>query len=58
MHRRMAEEMAKRFSVKLFAAPFEMQPLTEVMVWPRYLDEDPAHRWLRAAIQQKVSPGS
>lgn len=58
MHRRMAEEMAKRFPVKLFAAPFEMQPLTEVMVWPRYLDEDPAHRWLRAAIQQKVSPGS
>jgi LysR family transcriptional regulator, nod-box dependent transcriptional activator len=54
MHRRMAEEMAKRFPVRLFAAPFEMQPLTEVMVWPRYLDEDPAHRWLRSAISSRA----
>ena len=51
MHRRMAEEMAKRFPVVLFPAPFEMQPLCEVMVWPRYLDDDPAHRWLRTAVQ-------
>ncbi|MCO6179597.1 LysR family transcriptional regulator [Ciceribacter sp. RN22] len=50
MHRRMAEEMAQRFPVKLFNAPFEMQPLKEVMVWHRYLDEDLAHRWLRDAI--------
>jgi LysR family transcriptional regulator, nod-box dependent transcriptional activator len=50
MHRRMAEEMASRFPVKLFPAPFVMQPLSEVMVWPRYLDEDPAHRWLRSEI--------
>ncbi|MBT9371152.1 LysR family transcriptional regulator [Rhizobium sp. CSW-27] len=50
MHRRMAEEMARRFPVRLFAAPFDMQPVCEVMVWPRYLDEDPSHRWLRGAI--------
>jgi LysR family transcriptional regulator, nod-box dependent transcriptional activator len=54
MHRRMAEEMARRFPVKLFAAPFDMQPLTEVMVWPRYLDEDPAHRWLRSGISSRI----
>lgn len=50
MHRRMAEEMSRRFAVKLFPAPFAMEQLCEVMVWPRYLDEDPAHRWLRSAI--------
>ncbi|OOO33514.1 UNVERIFIED_ORG: hypothetical protein BTE55_09630 [Rhizobium sophorae] len=55
MHRRMAEEMAKRFPVRLFPAPFEMQPLREVMVWPRYLDEDPAHRWLRTAVRTAAS---
>ncbi|MCM2294017.1 LysR family transcriptional regulator [Allorhizobium sp. BGMRC 0089] len=51
MHRRMAEEMAKRFPVRLFPAPFAIEPLKEYMVWPRYLDEDPAHRWLRDIIQ-------
>lgn len=55
MHRRIAEEMARRFAVTLFPAPFEMQPLCEVMVWPRYLEEDPAHRWLRAAVQTVAS---
>jgi hypothetical protein len=24
------------------------------MVWPRYLDEDPAHRWLRESIRATV----
>ncbi len=52
MHRRMAQEMARRFPVKVLEAPFfDMHPLTEVMVWPRYLDEDPAHKWLRTTIQ-------
>ncbi|RCW20625.1 LysR family transcriptional regulator [Ciceribacter lividus] len=54
-HRRLAEKMAKRFPVTLFPAPFEMKPLCEVMVWPRYLDDDPAHRWLREAIQSAAS---
>lgn len=55
MHRRMAAKMAERFPVTLFPVPFEMQPLIEVMVWPRYLDEDPAHSWLRAAIETAAS---
>ncbi len=55
MHRRMAEALAQRFPVKLLAAPFTMQPLTEVLVWPRYLDDDPAHKWLRNAIISTAS---
>lgn len=54
-HYRLAEKMAKRFPVVLFPAPFEMQPLREVMVWPRYLDDDPAHQWLRSAVQVAAS---
>jgi len=50
-----AAKMAERFPVTLFPVPFEMQPLIEVMVWPRYLDEDPAHSWLRAAIETAAS---
>jgi DNA-binding transcriptional LysR family regulator len=50
IHRRLAERMAMTHPVKLLPAPFEMQPLREFMVWPRYLDEDPAHRWLRDTI--------
>lgn len=51
MHRRMAEETARRFPVKIFDAPFAMQPVTEMMAWPRYLDADPAHTWLRTTVQ-------
>lgn len=50
MHRRMAQEMVKRYPVKLLPAPFELQSITEFLVWPRYLDEDPAHKWLRSTI--------
>lgn len=54
IHRRLAEKMAAMHPVKLLPAPFEMQPLREFMVWPRYLDEDPAHRWLRESIRATV----
>lgn len=50
VHERLARDMAKRFPVKLLPAPFQMQPLVEIMVWPRYRDQDPAHRWLRERI--------
>jgi DNA-binding transcriptional LysR family regulator len=51
IHRRVAELMASRFPVKLFSVPFQTNPLKEVMVWPLYLDEDPAHQWLRHNIE-------
>lgn len=52
LHERLARDMAKRFSVKLLPAPFQMELLIEVMVWPRYRDQDPAHRWLRAQVME------
>ena len=50
MHRRFAETLAKRFPLRLLEAPFEMNELVEVMVWPRYQDHDLAHTWLRTQI--------
>ncbi|PXF29114.1 hypothetical protein WH50_22620 [Pokkaliibacter plantistimulans] len=50
LHYRLAIEMAKHYPVKLLPAPFEMPSLTEVMVWPCYQDEDPAHKWLRERL--------
>ena len=50
LHERLARDLVKRFPVKLLPAPFQMQPLVEFMVWPRYRDQDPAHRWLRMQV--------
>jgi DNA-binding transcriptional LysR family regulator len=66
LHRRLAEHFARHFSVRVLAAPFDMPPVVEAMVWPRYLDNDQAHLWLRQtllacaaelpALQQPSSP--
>ncbi|MDP2094026.1 MAG: LysR family transcriptional regulator [Hydrogenophaga sp.] len=66
LHRRLAEHFARHFPVRVLAAPFDMPPVVEAMVWPRYLDNDQAHRWLRQtllacaaelpALQQPPSP--
>ena len=55
MHRRMAEQMAEVFPITLFDAPFDIHPLNEMMVWPRYLDGDLAHSWLRSNIQDAAA---
>ena len=50
MHRRLAEHFAQHLPLRLLATPFEMPPVVEVMSWPRYLDRDPAHLWVREAL--------
>jgi LysR family transcriptional regulator, nod-box dependent transcriptional activator len=50
LHRRMAQHFARHFPVRLLAAPFDMPPVVEAMVWPRYLDNDQAHVWLRQTL--------
>lgn len=50
LHERLARDMARRFPLTLKTAPFQMQPLVEYLVWPRYMLQDPAHRWLREEI--------
>lgn len=50
LHRRLAEHFTRHFPVRLLPAPFDMPPVVEVMVWPRYLDNDQAHLWLRQTL--------
>ncbi|MVA59597.1 LysR family transcriptional regulator [Agrobacterium vitis] len=50
LHRRIATQMASQFPLRCFEAPFAMQPLKEVLVWPKFLDGDPCHQWLRELI--------
>lgn len=55
LHRRMARHFAAQHPLRLVEAPFDMPALTEVMVWPRHLQNDLAHRWLRERIAAAAS---
>ena len=55
LHRRLAKHFAERYPVRLIDAPFVMPPLVEVMCWPRYLDQDPAHVWLRQMLTETAT---
>lgn len=50
LHRRLAEHFVRHLPLRIVEAPFEMPPLVEVMAWPRHLDRDPAHAWVRAQM--------
>jgi DNA-binding transcriptional LysR family regulator len=50
IHRRLAEHFVRTLPLRILEAPFEMPPLVEMMTWPRYLDADPAHAWLRETL--------
>lgn len=52
MHRRMAQHFAEYLPVVVRDAPMEMPRLVETMLWPRYLDQDPAHFWLRSRVAE------
>ncbi len=51
LHRRLAAHFVRHLPLRMVPAPFDMPPLQEVMVWPRYLAHDPAHEWLRRQVQ-------
>ena len=50
LHRRLADHFARYLPLRLVAAPFDMPPLTETLAWPRHLQHDPAHAWLRTQL--------
>jgi LysR family transcriptional regulator, nod-box dependent transcriptional activator len=50
VHRRLAEHSARHLPLQLLDLPFEMPPLQETLAWPRHLQPDPAHAWLREQI--------
>ena len=50
LHRRLAAHFATYLPLRLLKAPFDMPPLVEVLCWPRHLEHDPAHQWLRGVL--------
>lgn len=50
MHRRHAEHFAQYLPLRIVPAKFEMPPVVEMLCWPRHLEHDPAHQWLRAVL--------
>ena len=55
LHKRMARHFVAHHPLRMLEAPFEMPALTEVMIWPRHLQLDPAHVWLRQQIMEAVA---
>jgi LysR family transcriptional regulator, nod-box dependent transcriptional activator len=50
MHRRHAEHFAQYLPLRIVQAQFEMPPIVEMLCWPRHLEHDPAHHWLRSVL--------
>lgn len=58
LHRRLGEHFAQTLPLRLLDPPFDMPPVVERLVWPKHLENDPAHRWLREQILAVVAEGS
>lgn len=55
LHKRMAQYFARDLPLRLVPLPFSMPSLVEAMSWPRHLENDPAHKWLREQLHFCVS---
>lgn len=50
LERRVAEELARYRPLVIRPLPHSSPTLETVMIWPRWLDNQPAHRWLREIV--------
>jgi DNA-binding transcriptional LysR family regulator len=50
LQRRIAEELVRYQPLVIRALPHPSPTLQTTMIWPRWLDDQPAHRWLREMI--------
>ena len=48
---RLAEKYAQFLPLKLIPLPIEVPPMTEVLQWHKYHDQDPAYIWLRDVLK-------
>lgn len=51
LHRRLAEHAVRHLPLRMLEVPVDVPPLVETMAWPRHLQNDPAHAWLREQVQ-------
>jgi DNA-binding transcriptional LysR family regulator len=50
LERRIAEELIRYRPLVIRALPHSSPTLETAMIWPRWLDNQPAHRWLREIV--------
>lgn len=58
LHRRLALHFARHLPLTLIEPPFEMPAVQETLCWPRYQDQDPAHRWFRDVLMDCAKPAA
>jgi DNA-binding transcriptional LysR family regulator len=51
---RVARHMEKHWAIESHTAPFEITPVPLHLVWHMRFDSDPAHMWLRTALEDVV----
>ena len=54
LQRRVAEELVRYRPLVIRPLPNSSPTLETAMIWPRWLDNQPAHRWLRATVEQEL----
>jgi DNA-binding transcriptional LysR family regulator len=54
---RLARQLAKLHPVQLLAAPIPLLRFTSSLAWHARVDNDPAHRWLRDVIVERLPVG-
>ncbi|MGD1875878.1 MAG: LysR family transcriptional regulator [Kiloniellaceae bacterium] len=53
--RRLALRLASEDGLETYEPPFAAPPHRIVQVWPKRLDRDPLHRWLRGAVREAAA---
>jgi hypothetical protein len=48
--RRIAEELSFHLPLTIRQLPFASPNIKTTMIWPRWLDNQPAHLWIRGVI--------
>ncbi|MES2262765.1 MAG: LysR family transcriptional regulator [Pseudomonadota bacterium] len=48
---RLAQQLCAYFPIRMLPLPYEQTPLDVLMQWHSFVDQDPAHRWLRAVVK-------
>lgn len=57
MQARLSSLYAQYLPLKILAIPVSLPPLTEFIQWNRFLDNDPAHRWMREVFREVAGKG-
>jgi len=52
---RLAKKYAQFLPLKLIPLPIEVPPMTEVLQWHKYHDQDPAYIWLRGVLRDHAA---